>query len=203
MVPLFSLIFMKHQPSHEPVLLHSTYNLSSLYFFQRSTVQELCLFVSRQVIKQSKRGELKSFKHQNYICNVRVSKSGLAVAVVCEEKYPTNVSFEMLKEAMELFVKKVDEETWKSTTKDANFPVEGIEELLKRYETKTGTKIELIQRELDETKKILHEDINLLITRSESIDSILDKSNDLSQASKVFVKQAQDLNGPCPKCTIL
>ena len=46
-----------------------------------------------------------------------------------------------------------------------------------------------IQKELDETKIVLHKTIESVLERGEKIDTLVAKSNDLSGQSKMFYKQ--------------
>lgn len=47
-----------------------------------------------------------------------------------------------------------------------------------------------IQKELDETKIVLHKTIESVLERGEKIDSLVEKSDGLSAQSKMFYKQA-------------
>jgi synaptobrevin family protein YKT6 len=58
-------------------------------------------------------------------------------------------------------------------------------------------KIAKIQRDLDETKIILHQTIDSVLKRGEKLDALVDKSNDLSLASQMFYKQARKTNSCC------
>ena len=46
-----------------------------------------------------------------------------------------------------------------------------------------------IQKELDETKIVLHKTIESVLERGEKIDSLVEKSDGLSAQSKMFYKQ--------------
>lgn len=46
-----------------------------------------------------------------------------------------------------------------------------------------------IQKELDETKIVLHKTIESVLERGEKIDSLVEKSDGLSSQSKMFYKQ--------------
>ena len=48
-----------------------------------------------------------------------------------------------------------------------------------------------IQKELDETKIVLHKTIESVLERGEKIDTLVQKSNDLSGSSKMFYKQVR------------
>jgi synaptobrevin family protein YKT6 len=53
------------------------------------------------------------------------------------------------------------------------------------------------QRELDETKVVLHKTIDSVLARGEKLDNLVDKSTDLSLASQMFYKQAKKQNQCC------
>jgi synaptobrevin family protein YKT6 len=58
-------------------------------------------------------------------------------------------------------------------------------------------KLTKIQRDLDETKIILHQTIDSVLRRGEKLDTLVDKSADLSMASQMFYKQARKTNACC------
>lgn len=58
-------------------------------------------------------------------------------------------------------------------------------------------KLSKIQKDLDETKVILHETIDSMLARGEKLENLVDKSNDLSMASQMFYKQARKTNSCC------
>lgn len=58
-------------------------------------------------------------------------------------------------------------------------------------------KLSKIQKDLDETKVVLHQTIDSMLQRGEKLDSLVDKSEDLSMASQIFYKQARKTNSCC------
>ena len=58
-------------------------------------------------------------------------------------------------------------------------------------------KLTKIQRDLDETKVVLHKTIESMLERGEKLDALVDKSTDLSMASQMFYKQARKTNSCC------
>jgi len=80
MVQLLSLIVLKQSGQREkaPFILSSTFSLDRFGFFQRGSVQEVCVFVSREVAQRSGAGQMLSVKHLNYTCHIRVTQDGLA-----------------------------------------------------------------------------------------------------------------------------
>ena len=54
-----------------------------------------------------------------------------------------------------------------------------------------------IQRDLDDTKVVLHQTIESMLERGEKLENLVDKSTDLSMASQMFYKQAKKTNSCC------
>jgi len=54
-----------------------------------------------------------------------------------------------------------------------------------------------IQKELDETKIVLHKTIESVLERGEKIDNLVAKSDGLSAQSKMFYTQAKKQNSCC------
>ncbi|XP_057767870.1 VAMP-like protein YKT61 isoform X2 [Salvia miltiorrhiza] len=79
---------------------------------------------------------------------------------------------------------------------DDHYPVRSAFSLLNQ-DPAEADKLLKIQRELDETKIILHKTIESVLERGEKLDSLVDKSSDLSAASQMFYKQAKRSNQCC------
>ena len=58
-------------------------------------------------------------------------------------------------------------------------------------------KLTAIQTQLDEVKDVMHVNIEQLMQRGETLDSLMDKSQDLSQASVHFYQQSKRANSCC------
>ena len=58
-------------------------------------------------------------------------------------------------------------------------------------------KVTKIQKDLDETTRILHKTIDSVLERGVKLDNLVEKSNDLSAQSKMFYKQAKKTNSCC------
>ena len=58
-------------------------------------------------------------------------------------------------------------------------------------------KLTKIQRDLDDTKVVLHQTIESMLNRGEKLENLVDKSSDLSMASQLFYKQARKTNSCC------
>lgn len=69
--------------------------------------------------------------------------------------------------------------------------------LVKYQDPLNADKIGRIQRDLDETKVVLHKTIESVLERGEKLDTLVERSNDLSIASQVFYKTARKTNSCC------
>ncbi|KAL5547420.1 hypothetical protein UlMin_002651 [Ulmus minor] len=89
-------------------------------------------------------------------------------------------------------------ESWRTATADGTQSWPFLNDALAKYQDPAeADKLLKIQRELDETKIILHKTIDSVLARGEKLDSLVEKSSDLSAASQMFYKQAKKTNQCC------
>lgn len=197
---IFSIIvfrWYKPELNRLPTILSSVYELSSFGYFQRGSVKEVVLFVSREVVSRGTPGEKQSVKHSEYFCHSQVTSTNVGVSVITDGEYPARVAFGLIAKTLEefqkLYASKVD-----GTTQDADLQVPALEGLLKEYQDPTKSdSISKIQKDLDETKEVLVKSIDQLLVRGEKLDALAEKSNDLSFQSKAFLKQSEKMNSCC------
>jgi len=184
----------------DPATLYSIYELSSFGYFQRSGVQEICTFATRETTKRCIRGQTESVVHLGYHAHTIIYPSGLAVACVTDGEYPTLAARGFLRRVAEMFQAKYpDDNSYSRITTDVNsFAVPGLEAFLLECQDPTkADKMTAIKASLDETKEIVLKNIDALLERGETIDNLLDRSNDLSFQSKAFAKKSEQLNSCC------
>ncbi|KMU72957.1 SNARE Ykt6 [Coccidioides immitis RMSCC 3703] len=79
-----------------------------------------------------------------------------------------------------------------------NLPFPQLKEYITKYQDPSqADSIMKIQKELDETKIVLHKTIESVLERGEKIDSLVAKSDGLSAQSKMFYGQAKKQNTCC------
>ena len=174
------------------------YDLASVGYFYKNSVKETFKFLIRESLPTLEKGTRHSVQHENYFCHIVMSSYGsIGAFLFCEQDYPRRLAFAALGESLTLFEKQVGE-NWKKFKKDENIPVEGIEEILKNYQDPSKVdKLSQAQKNVDETKIILHENIKKLLERQGDLDSLVAKSNDLSKGAKVFYKTSKKVNKSC------
>ncbi|XP_051148739.1 VAMP-like protein YKT61 isoform X2 [Andrographis paniculata] len=178
MVKITALLVLKCTPEgSDPVILANASDLSSFGFFQRPSVREFIVFVGRTVAKRTPPGQRQSVQHE-------------------EKAYTRLLLWQLLDEYQKNFG-----DSWKTVQADSTQQWPFLSEALTKFQDPAeADKLLRIQRELDETKIILHKTIDSVLARGEKLDSLVEKSSDLSAASQMFYKQAKKTN-QC--CTIL
>jgi len=105
-------------------------------------------------------------------------------------------AFFVLKNVLEYFNQEIPEMRWKDLVKDTEIGLPGLEKVLDKEE-----KTEQINREVDELKILMQDNIDKMFDRD--LDILVQQSEDLSAATKIMVKQSKELNSSCPDCIIL
>jgi synaptobrevin family protein YKT6 len=154
-------------------------------------------FLTKTFIKRTERGQRQSITHEGYVVHCYVRSDGLGGTVTTDTEYPARVAFVLLGQLLEEFAASVGD-TWKSCTVPESITFPPIEEYLQKYQDPSAAdKITKIQKDLDDTKQILHKTIDSVLERGEKLDDLVTRSNDLSAQSKMFYKQAKKTNSCC------
>mmetsp|Transcript_13740 Transcript_13740/g.29008 ORF Transcript_13740/g.29008 Transcript_13740/m.29008 type:complete len:200 (+) Transcript_13740:158-757(+) len=182
----------------DPVPLSMACDLSSYGFFQRQGVKEMLTFFSKTFTKRTEPGQRQSITHESYVVHCYVRSDGLSGAVITDAEYPARVAFVLLTQLLDEFTTTLGD-SWKSmeaSTDSTPFP--SLEDYLVKYQDPASAdKVTKIQNDLDETTQILHKTIDSVLERGVKLDSLVEKSDDLSRQSKMFYKQAKKTNSCC------
>ncbi|XP_026435349.1 VAMP-like protein YKT61 [Papaver somniferum] len=182
-----------------PIILANACDVSQFGYFQRTGVREFIVFVGRTLAKRTPPGQRQSVQHEEYKVH-SYNRNGLCVLGFMDDHYPVRSAFSLLNKVLDEYEKDFAD-SWKTAKEDATQPWPYLTEALTKFQDPAeADKLLKIQRELDETKIILHKTIDSVLARGERLDSLVEKSSDLSAASQMFYKQAKKTN-QC--CTIL
>jgi len=176
-------------------LLSYAQDLSSFGYFQRGSIKEFMLFFSKTLIEKTESGQRQSVQQEEYFCHVHLQVKGLGGVVICDAEYPRRVAFTLLGKALDEFAVKYDKSTWSSLTE---LPFPQLEEYIKKYQDPVqADPIMRVQNDLDETKIILHKTIESVLDRGDKLDTLIERSDDLSKSSKIFYTTAKKQNQCC------
>lgn len=183
--------------SAEPYALGGAQDVAEFGFFQRASVREMLIFISRTVAKRTPVGARQSVQQDAYMVHVS-NKGGLVAVAVVDAEYPSRSAFCVLSKMRDEYEGRMNGDGWRTITGDDSSADEMLEEMLVKYQDPgAADKILKIQRELDDTKVVLHKTIDSVLARGEKLDNLVDKSTDLSLASQMFYKQAKKQNQCC------
>lgn len=107
------------------------------------------------------------------------------------------MAHQLLSKIVDEFLAKYPRSAWAGTDAAA-LPFPALREYVQKYQDpQQADSIMKIQKELDETKIVLHKTIESVLERGEKIDSLVAKSDGLSAQSKMFYTQAKKQNSCC------
>lgn len=179
-------------------------DVSSFNFFQRKSVSEFMSFTSKLVAQKTKKGQRQSVQQQEYMCHCFCRSDSLAAICITDNEYPSRIVFTLLSKLLEDFSKM--NPLWSEyaaiqTSPDTSkFPE--LESWFKKFQDpQEADSLCRVQKELDDTKVVLHQTLEGLLNRGEKLDDLVARSDMLSQSSKAFYTTARKTNSWC--CTIM
>mmetsp|Transcript_12009 Transcript_12009/g.32257 ORF Transcript_12009/g.32257 Transcript_12009/m.32257 type:complete len:203 (+) Transcript_12009:109-717(+) len=195
---MFSAIYTQPPVGQDPVMLTVASDMTSFGYFQRGSVLEMCTFFGRQFAKAAQPGTRSSVKHEDFFCYVYSTPHGFNAVCFADHDYPSRVAFGYLAQVSEQFVKVHAVPTNpEENCFTAAFKGEHDALLAKFQDPASADQLTSIMRQLDETKLVLHETIEAAIDRGQKLDTLVEKSNELSGSSKMFYKTARKQNQCC------
>jgi len=149
------------------------------------------------------RREITDPKWKGYVCRSFHSVSGefpLVGVVITNESYQRRVAFQCCGTFIDEF-----RQFLRSSGKPLkpNMEWSGAAKFLQAWKTPENCdKILRIQKEVEATKLEMMNAISMVLARGEKLDDLLDRSAELSTASRQFYKGGKKLNSRCP-CLIM
>uniref|UniRef100_A0A0G4H257 V-SNARE coiled-coil homology domain-containing protein n=1 Tax=Chromera velia CCMP2878 TaxID=1169474 RepID=A0A0G4H257_9ALVE len=174
--------------------------LGSFSFFERGTIKEHIRFHSRLIASRTPVGKRQSIAFENNLgmCHAYTHPCGLTACVLSDAEYPMRVAFTLISELLRVFQEKFAGQ-WEDASADMEslqFP-EGDDFLKKFQNPAEADKLTKVQKDLDEVKDVVMQSIEDLLKRGETLDALMQKSQDLSTTSYQFYKTAKKNNQCC------
>jgi len=170
--------------------------LKDFGFFQRGTVREMITFFSKTITKRTPPGQRQSVQNEEYYVHVYLRADGLCGCVTCDAEYPPRVAFTLLTKVLEEF--DAANPTWQTEKRSEVMVWAPLDAALEKYQNPAeADQIMRIQKNLDETRDVLHNTIDSVLQRGEKLEDLVERSGELSAQSKLFYKQAKRANSCC------
>ena len=184
----------------KPIILSSAFALSFVSIFQRGTLKDFLNFHSRLVIERVAKDTHAQVQLEKGICYAISNSDKIGVTMICDEEYPKRVAIDFLLKIHDNFKtflqeKKIDLNMYTSDT-DVKYDYIANEIEAWQDPAKKDTLMKL-QNELNDVTDIMRQNLNELLKREENLESLMQKSNDLSATSVNFYKQAKKTNSCC------
>ena len=184
----------------QPIILSSAFALSFVSIFQRGTLKDFLNFHSRLVIERVTKDTHAQVQLEKGICYAISNSDKIGVTMICDEEYPKRVAIDFLLKIHDNFKtflqeKKLDLNMYTSDT-DVKYDYIANEIEAWQDPSKKDSLMKL-QNELNDVTDIMRQNLNELLKREENLESLMQKSNDLSATSVNFYKQAKKTNSCC------
>lgn len=128
--------------------------------------------------------------------HVYMRADGLCGCVTADAEYPPRVAFSLISSLLDDF--DAQNPGWKKEKRNEAISWPPLDNAVVKYQDPSNAdQIMKIQKNLDETRDILHNTIETVLQRGEKLEDLVDKSNELSMQSKLFYKEAKKANNCC------
>ena len=167
------------------------YRLNTINFALKNKIKESCLFVSRRMIRSDTDD---NFQHSyNDIYFIYFKKhNDIGCCIITDTQIKTTLITSKLSQVLNNSSAELSQ---LNTIPEKDFSVNL--ESIKQIKIANDCKLDIIQNDLEYTKETMKQNIEDIISRGESLDSLIDQSNDLSRTSKMFYKSTKQMNPGC------
>ena len=184
----------------KPIILSSAFSLSFVSIFQRGTLKDFLNFHSRLVIERVDHDAHAQVQLEKGICYAIANSDKIGVTMICDEEYPKRVAIDFLLKVHNDFKTFVAENRLDLNiyTSDTDVKYERISTEIEEWQdpSKKDSLMKL-QSELNDVTDIMRQNLNELLKREENLETLMQKSTDLSATSVNFYKQAKKTNSCC------
>ncbi|BAE59116.1 unnamed protein product [Aspergillus oryzae RIB40] len=167
--------------------------LSSYSRFTRGSISEFMTMFSKTVAERTKQGQRQDIQEQGkyFTFHVYARTQGIAGVIISDNEYPSLAAHQILSKVLDEFL--TLNPNAGTATQPVSFP--SLKTYISAYQDPHQVdSIMKIQKELDETKIVLHKTIESVLERGEKIDDLVNKSEGLSSQSKMFYTSAKKQN---------
>lgn len=150
----------------------------------------MMLFCKR-IAESTEAGQRQDVEEKSYTFHAYGRSEGVAGIMITDGEYPSLVAHQVLSKVVDEFLAKHPTTSFAGSLVQANScPLPQLKEYITKYQDPSqADSVMKIQRELDETKIVLHKTIESVLERGEKIDTLVEKSDGLSAQSKMFYTQ--------------
>jgi len=192
-----------HQAKH-PIIIsgHIEGNNWTTWFYHNQIV-EFVQFFAKLLTEKTPPGTRIQVTKDLFVGYVHPRLNGLSVCLICDGDYPSRVAFNILQKVVVDFDEQYAQKTkeFDAVTKDFELNhlyLETLKKIVQEYQDPVKTdKILKVKKDLEETKTVLNKALDSLLERGEKLDTLVEKTDMLSEGAKDFYIKARDSNSCC------
>jgi synaptobrevin family protein YKT6 len=180
-----------------PILVASAEELTNYSRWVRGTVREFLHFTARTLASKTEPGAylILALDKYPFIAYSHHRNDGLVTVLITAQDYPEDCARRVLDRASTV---RYTDACWMLESRDVKEPCSVFQNLLAHYQDPLKTDpIKNVQAKITDVKAAARVNIEKLIARGETIEVLVARSGDLSDASKKFYDKADDLNSCC------
>lgn len=197
-MPLYYLAVFSTLPD-VPILLAEEVQLPEFNFLTRSSARGYMRFAARTISGRTDRGtrQTVSLEKYPYSVHVNVRSDGLAMVAITNPEYPERVVNTLLQATGHDYNHRFAS-VWEWQKEDLVVKIPTMGENMVKYQKPTDVdKLVQVQEKVVDIKESVTRSLEQVLNRGESIDSLVLKSQDLSDSSKRFLRDAEKVNRCC------
>jgi synaptobrevin family protein YKT6 len=197
-VALYFLGLYSVQPTSS-ILLSSITNTSDYSFFTSNTVREYLIFASREIAQRTPVNTRQTLTLETYPFAIHCysRKDGLVSVAITQLDYPTRPIYHLLTMTMNQYEVRYGS-CWKIQLSDTPTSSSEMTDNFNLYQNvQEADKLYAIQTHITEIQGITRANLEKLLQRGENIESLVSRSQDLSNTSKGFYTKSKKLNNCC------
>ncbi len=115
-----------------------------------------------------------------------MEENGLFAVLISGKDYPDKAAAGMLHDVLEDFTKQYPSSRWATENPTFDAYAEKLKGFMKTWQDPRADNLTRTMKELEDTKGILFDTMDSLLQRGEKMSDLVEKSDKLSQASKMF-----------------
>jgi len=208
MVQLLMLAIYRHGAA--PIRLAQTQNLSDFNFFTRHAILEHLHFACRLVCQRTEPGSRQTIDVPDmnagdgipYVCHIHVRFDQLCGIMIADQDYPQRAAFQCINRFLQEYTDSVGEE-WKEETKDVaarsgTSEPAFLKAVMRQWQNpREADNLLRAQSSLDDVTQIMRKNMQQILARGQTLEDLMRQSDDLSDVSRQFYKQAKKTNQCC------
>lgn len=191
MVQIYSLSIILIDQT-KPIVVSFHHENNKWYsFLYKDTLKEFSTFFSKLIAEKTPCGSRQKVFKNDYTGYSIHRYDGICAVLITDKDYPERVAFDIARIIANQFSTDYPTNSSINISQYTAFNNK-IKDIIQKYQDPTnGDKILKIKNDIDETKDVIMKLFDKLFDRQETLESLIDKTNDLSIESKLFYRKSK------------